>query len=86
MTTRFSLCAVQDDAIRSSRRRLWRQNAALMRLTAKDEFVSAAERANAALDFSHQPESGATLMLPRAPAHWTVSADIGQRLVESGWS
>jgi hypothetical protein len=56
-----------------------------MRLVAKDEFVSAAERAHAALDLPHQPESGAALMPPRAPAHRTVQADIGQGLVESGW-
>jgi len=65
--------------------RLLRWGAALMRLTLKDEFVSAAERANAALDLSHQPESGATLTPPRAPAHRAVQADIGQGLVESGW-
>ena len=56
-----------------------------MRLTVKDEFVSAAARANAALDLSHQPESGAALTLPRAPAHRAVQADIGQGLVQSGW-
>jgi hypothetical protein len=56
-----------------------------MRLAAKDAFVSAAERANAALDLLHQPESGAALMPPRGPAHRTVQADIGQGLVESGW-
>jgi hypothetical protein len=56
-----------------------------MRLTAKDEFVSAAKRADAALDLSHQPESGATLTPPRATAHRAVQADIGQGPVQSGW-
>ena len=56
-----------------------------MRLTVKDEFVSAAARANAALDLSHQPESGAALTPPRTPAYRAVQADMGQDLVESGW-
>jgi hypothetical protein len=56
-----------------------------MRLAAKDALVSAAERAHAALDVSHQPESRAALMPPRVPAHGTVQADLGQGFVESGW-
>jgi hypothetical protein len=56
-----------------------------MRLAAKDALVSAAERAHAALDVSHQPESRAALMPPRVPAHGTVQADLGQGFIESGW-
>ncbi|MDD2763185.1 MAG: hypothetical protein PHE83_04320 [Opitutaceae bacterium] len=52
---------------------------------AQDAFIGAAERAHAALNLSHELESGAALTPPCATAYRTVPANLRQRLVESGW-
>jgi len=55
-----------------------------MSLASVDALVGTAERADAALDFAHQPEGSAGLLFASAPAAGAVDADLGEHAVE--WS
>ena len=56
-----------------------------MRFASIDPFISPAERTQTGFDVLHQPERGATLLPPGAPADQAFQAEPGQGFVELGW-
>lgn len=56
-----------------------------MRFTSVHPFVGAAKWTQAGFDLFHQPERGATLSPPGAPADQTFHAEPGQGFIELGW-